>query len=306
MNLILICLNKKGGIILIPKKIHYCWFGGNPLPDDVKKYIATWKEYCPDYEIIEWNEQNFDISCNDYVREAYEAKKWAFVADYARLKVLYDFGGIYMDTDVELVKSFDNLLNCKAFMCFENDRSVSIGTLGTEKNSSLVLEFLSAYQNRHFLKKNGSYDTTTNLKIVTNILTQNHGLKTNGNMQILGDVYIYPMDYFIAKSYRLGWIQRTNNTYAIHHYSASWVNDEEKLQQELLRKYASDYMKRVEEFVLKLAGLRIAYESKGYMGVISKIMNKINRKILMSIRGGHERICYGNKNLVVGFGGVLS
>ena len=291
---------------MIPKKIHYCWFGGNPLPDDVRKYIATWKEYCPDYEIIEWNEQNFDISCNDYVREAYEAKKWAFVADYARLKVLYDFGGIYMDTDVELVKSFDSLLNCQAFMCFENDRSVSIGTLGAEKNSSLVLEFLSAYQNRHFLKKNGSYDTTTNLKIVTNILTQNHGLKTNGNMQILGDVYIYPMDYFIAKSYRLGWIQRTNNTYAIHHYSASWVNDEEKLQQELLRKYASDYMKRVEEFVLKLAGLRIAYESKGYMGVISKIMNKINRKILMSIRGGHERICYGNKNLVVGFGGVLS
>ena len=271
---------------MIPKKIHYCWFGGNPLPDDVRKYIATWKEYCPDYEIIEWNEQNFDINCNDYVREAYEAKKWAFVADYARLKVLYDFGGIYMDTDVELVKSFDNLLNCQAFMCFENDRSVSIGTLGAEKNSSLVFEFLSAYQNRHFLKGNGSYDTTTNLKIVTNILTQNHGLKTNGNMQILGDVYIYPMDYFIAKSYRLGWIQRTNNTYAIHHYSASWVNDEEKFQQELLRKYASDYMKRVEEFVLKLAGLRIAYESKGYMGVISKIMNKINRKILMSIRGG--------------------
>ena len=100
--------------------------------------------------------------------------------------------------------------------------------------------------------------------------------------------------------------QRTDNTYAIQHYSASWVNDEEKFQQELLRKYASDYMKRVEEFVLKLAGLRIAYESKGYMGVISKIMNKINRKILMSIRGGHERICYGNKNLVVGFGGVLS
>ena len=305
MNLILICLNKKSGIILIPKKIHYCWFGGNPLPDDVRKYIATWKEYCPDYEIIEWNEQNFDISCNDYVREAYEANKWAFVADYARLKVLYDFGGIYMDTDVELVKSFDNLLNCQAFMCFENDRSVSIGTLGAEKNSSLVLEFLSAYQNRHFLKENGSYDTTTNLKIVTNILTQNHGLKTNGNMQILGDVYIYPMDYFIAKSYRLGWIQRTNNTYAIHHYSASWVNDEDKLQQELLRKYASDYMKRVEEFVLKLAGLRIAYESKGYMGVISKIMNKINRKILMSIRGGHNHICYGNNNFVVGFGGVL-
>lgn len=291
---------------MIPKKIHYCWFGGNPLPDDVRKYIATWKEYCPDYEIIEWNEQNFDISCNDYVREAYEAKKWAFVADYARLKVLYDFGGIYMDTDVELVKSFDSLLNCQAFMCFENDRSVSIGTLGTEKNSSLVLEFLSAYQNRHFLKGNGSYDTTTNLKIVTNILTQNHGLKTNGNMQILGDVYIYPMDYFIAKSYRLGWIQRTNNTYAIHHYSASWVNDEDKLQQELLRKYASDYMKRVEKFVFKLAGLKIAYEGKGCMGVIRKIMNKINRKILMSIRGGHERICYGNKNLVVGFGGVLS
>ena len=97
------------GIILIPKKIHYCWFGGNPLPNDVKEYIASWRKYCPDYEIIEWNEQNFDISCNAYVKEAYDAKKWAFVADYARLKVLYEFGGIYMDTDVEVVKTFDDL-----------------------------------------------------------------------------------------------------------------------------------------------------------------------------------------------------
>lgn len=265
------------GIILIPKKIHYCWFGGNPLPNDVKEYIASWRKYCPDYEIIEWNEQNFDISCNAYVKEAYDAKKWAFVADYARLKVLYEFGGIYMDTDVEVVKTFDDLLNCQAFMCFENDKSVSIGTVGAVKNSSLIRDFLLAYTNRHFRKIDDSYDTTTNLKIVTDILLKNYGLKANGKLQVLKDIYIYPMEYFIAKSYFLGWIQQTKNTYAIHHYAGSWVNEEDKLQHELLRSYACVYMKNLEVVALKLAGIKIAYEKNGCMGVLYKLMNKFYR-----------------------------
>ena len=104
---------------MIPKIIHYCWFGRKPKSEEFNKYLESWKRFCPDYEIKEWNESNFDLNKNDYCREAYEAKKWAFVADYVRLKVLEKYGGIYMDTDVELIKSLDKFLHYNAFMCFE-------------------------------------------------------------------------------------------------------------------------------------------------------------------------------------------
>lgn len=138
---------------MIPKKIHYCWFGGNPLPESAKKYIGTWKKYCPDYEIIEWNENNFDVTQNQYCKEAYEAKKWAFVSDYARLKVLYDFGGIYMDTDVEVVKPLDDLLQYNWFSGFESEKRIQTGTMGAGFNSTIIKIFLDDYKNRHFIKK---------------------------------------------------------------------------------------------------------------------------------------------------------
>ena len=112
----------------------------------MKKYIASWRQYCPDYEIREWNEENFDVNENAYCREAYEAKKWAFITDYVRLKALYEFGGFYMDTDVEVVKPFDDLLAYGAFMCFENRDSVSIGTLGMEKGNPIIADFLTPYK----------------------------------------------------------------------------------------------------------------------------------------------------------------
>ena len=275
---------------MIPRKIHYCWFGGKPLLDDVKKYIAGWRKYCPDYEIIEWNEKNFDINCNDYVREAYEAKKWAFVTDYVRLYALYRHGGIYMDTDVEVVRSFDDLLHCQAFMCFENDKSVSIGTLGAIKDSSLIKDFLTAYDNRHFLQSDGTYDTTTNLRIVTKILIERYGLLTNGKLQILGDIYVYPMEYFIAKSYRLGWIQSDENTYAIHHYAGSWVSSDEKEYGKSLRRYAARYMHYMENLAFRMAILRVAYDEKGCMGVLGKVMNKLQRKAKCIFGGGQKFI----------------
>ena len=106
---------------MIPKKIHYCWFGGNPLPESAKKYIETWKKYCPDYEIIEWNEENFDVTQNQYCKEAYEAKKWAFVSDYARFWILYRYGGIYFDTDVEVIRPIDDMVAKGPFMGCERD-----------------------------------------------------------------------------------------------------------------------------------------------------------------------------------------
>lgn len=190
---------------MIPKKIHYCWFGGKEKPEDVKKYIASWKKYCPDYEIKEWNESNFDIYENDYCREAYEAKKWAFVANMARLVVLEKYGGIYMDTDVEVVMPFDNLLTYGAFMCFEKRDSVSIGTLGVEKGNPIIADFLTPYKNRHFVREDGSYDLTTNLKFITPVLTGKYHLALNGQKQVLPhDVLVLPMESFIAKDSMTG------------------------------------------------------------------------------------------------------
>lgn len=261
---------------MIPKKIHYCWFGGNHLPEDVKLYIASWRKYCPDYEIIEWNESNFDINCCAYVKEAYEAKKWAFVTDYVRLYALYHHGGIYMDTDVEVVKPFDDLLDCQAFMCFENDRLVSIGTFGAIKNSTLIREFLDSYGRKHFLKEEGRYDITTNLHVVTSVLRRKYNLRLNGKAQLLkGKICIYPMDYFIAKSYRLGWIQKSECTYAIHHYNASWVDEKVKNTEKKKRKYAILYMRCLEKYVFKFAGVRVTFDDEGFLGIFKKIINKM-------------------------------
>lgn len=211
---------------MIPKIIHYCWFGGNEKPDYVKRCIDSWRKYCPDYEIIEWNESNFDTTKNIYCHEAYKAKKWAFVANMARLVVLEKYGGIYMDTDVEVVMPFDNLLTYGAFMCFEKRDSVSIGTLGVEKGNPIIADFLTPYKNRHFVREDGSYDLTTNLKIITSVLTSKYHLALNGQKQVLPhDVLVLPMESFIAKDSMTGWIMADESTYAIHHYSASWYDN---------------------------------------------------------------------------------
>ena len=215
---------------MIPKKIHYCWFGKKPFSDSVGKCIESWKKYCPDYEIIEWNEENFDVNENKYCHEAYNAKKWAFVADYVRVKVLFDHGGIYMDTDVEVVRSYDALLKNKLFCCFEDNNNVSIGTLGVEKGNELLRILLDYYNKRSFVKQSGKLDMTTNVKIVTDILVNRYGLLKNGRFQILGNgINIYPQEYFIAKNYRTGDYNITKETYAIHHYNGSWMNADDKI-----------------------------------------------------------------------------
>lgn len=265
---------------MIPKIIHYCWFGGKEKPDSVKKYMNTWKRYCPDYEIKEWNESNFDIYENDYCREAYEAKKWAFVADMARLVVLEKYGGIYMDTDVEVVRPFDDLLANGAFMCFENRDSVSIGTLGVEKGNPIIADFLTPYNNRHFLRDDGSYDLTSNLKIITPVLTSKYHLVLNGQRQMLPhDVLVLPMESFIAKDSMTGWIMADESTYAIHHYAASWYDGDTRRYGELHRKYARLYMKKIEGIVGKAASISATKEFYGYGGVIMKIKDYVLKKI---------------------------
>lgn len=265
---------------MIPKIIHYCWFGGNPKPESVKKYIESWRKYCPDYEIKEWNESNFNLNENDYCKEAYEAKKWAFVTDYVRLKALYEYGGIYMDTDVEVVKNFDDLLTYNSFMCFESPIAVSIGTFGSVKKLKLIEYLLNKYKGRHFQWRDDN-QMITNLDIVTQVLQKKYNLKLNGMMQVLSDnIVIFPMEYFIAKSNLTGWIVKNEETYAIHHYAASWFDD--SLRQKSLRHqyYARYYMKKFEKLASKLASIHVIYEINGSAGVMKRILSKITHTSL--------------------------
>ena len=213
---------------MIPQIIHYCWFGGNPLPPLAKKCIKSWKKYCKGYEIIRWDESNFDIaSAPLYVRQAYEAKKWAYVTDYVRLQVVYENGGIYFDTDVEVIKPFDSLLRNKAFFGFEDNDFVNTGIgFGAEKNISVLKDLMNQYSSISLYNSNGEIDKTPCPVRNTEVFL-NHGLKQNGKKQIIDDgVCVFSSDYFCPKSFIDGIIRKTENTYSIHHFDASWLSKE--------------------------------------------------------------------------------
>lgn len=215
---------------MIPKIIHYCWFGGNPLPKTTKDYISTWKKYNPDYEIKEWNENNFNIHCCKYVKEAYNAKKWAFVSDYARFYALYNEGGIYFDTDIEVLKSFDNLLDCGAFFGF-GWKTLTLPVFGASKGLDCYKKILDYYNNKSFIKPNGEYDLTPIENSALKILTSEYGLVLNGKKQTLPeDIVIYPKEYFCSTKWDTGKITRYPELYVIHYAEGSWLSDDMKKQ----------------------------------------------------------------------------
>ena len=212
-----------GGIDMIPKKIHYCWFGKGKKPQLAEKCLESWKKYCPDYEIIEWNEENFDVNCCDYVREAYEQRKFAFVTDYVRLYVMYTHGGIYMDTDVEVVRPLDEFLENHAFSGFESETQIPTGIMASEKGFTLFKYLLSFYDDNHFVNKDGSINTTTNVSIITNMLTIK-GFNPNGKYQVVDGFALYPRDYFCPLEDSTGKMFKSENTATIHWFNKSWID----------------------------------------------------------------------------------
>ena len=186
---------------MIPKVIHYCWFGGKEMPKLAKKCIKSWKKYCPDYELKLWNEETFDINSNPYVKEAYENKKFAFVTDYVRLFALYNYGGVYMDTDVEVLKSIDEFLENAAFTGFESSNYVPTGIMASEKKLPIIKSLLDYYTDRHFVNTDGSFDITTNTKTITKILSDK-GLILNNSYQKVEEFTLYPSDYFCPIDWR--------------------------------------------------------------------------------------------------------
>ena len=208
----------------IPKKIHYCWFGKGEKPGIVKKCIESWKKILKDYEIIEWNEESFDINSNTFVKEAYESGKYAFVSDYVRVYALYNYGGIYLDTDVEIYKEFsEEMLNNDSFWGFEEKNFIATSTIGAQKGNKLIKRFLDSYDGKCFYKLNGEIDTLTNVAIVSNMVKE-LGIRLDGSYQRIEQVAtFYPQEYFSPYDYINCYSKATENTYAMHHYYKSWL-----------------------------------------------------------------------------------
>lgn len=213
----------------IPKVIHYCWFGKKDKPDIVNSCIDSWKRVLNDYEIIEWNEDNIDIESNMYIKQAYQSCKFAFVSDYVRLKVLYDYGGIYLDTDVEVFKSFNDLLENDSIWGFEEANYVATSTIGAQKGNELIGEFLNSYNNKSFVNNNGAFEFTTNVLIVTNLLERN-GVKMDNSFQQIDNATIYPRDFFSPYDYSNCRDFTTNNTYCKHYFYKSWLPLNQKIK----------------------------------------------------------------------------
>lgn len=264
---------------MIPKFIHYCWFGNTPLPDEVKYYIDTWKKHCPDYKIIQWNEKNFDINCCTYVKEAYTKKKWAFVADYARLYALVNYGGIYLDTDVEVLKNLDSLLKYEAFCGFESDTKLCTAVLGCRPHFSIYDDLMKLYQNKYFILDNGMLNEEPNVIPFTQIYCKK-GLILNGKEQAIFRLKVFPSDYFSPKSYVTGNINLTSNTLTIHHFSESWKTKSEKKihnrETILIRKYGIKYgriIAKVVNFPLRSIN---AVKKRGIKNEIKEFISRLN------------------------------
>ena len=210
----------------IPKIIHYCWFGEKEIPEQYRKWMESWRKYCPDYEIIEWNEKNYDVHKNKYIDEAYEKGEWAFVSDYARIDIINEYGGIYLDADVELIKNIDELLKNHAFCGFESNEYVNYGLgFGSKRNNSILAEIKIYYENKNFIQKNGILNRTSCPFIQTEIMKR-HGLRCNGEFQIVDEMSVFPSRVLCGMSPHSFRIEKSLvHTYAIHHFSGSWVKD---------------------------------------------------------------------------------
>ena len=211
----------------IPKTIHYCWFGGKPKPELAEKCIRSWKKYCPDFEILEWNEHNFDVSeAPGYVQQAYACKRWAFVSDYVRLKALTEMGGVYMDTYVEVIRPLDPYLNHRAFAGFEHPDRVQTGLLACEKDFPLFREFMAYYDTASFLREDGTPDVTTNVEILTGLCLQ-RGMVCNDRLQEIEGLTLYPREVFCPVDYDTKRLKKTRKTVTVHWFSGSWHTEEE-------------------------------------------------------------------------------
>lgn len=222
---------------VIPKVIHYCWFGGAPLPKRFQDNIDSWKRYCPDYEIIQWNEDNYDVTKNRYMWQAYESRKWGFVPDYARLDIVESQGGIYLDTDVRMVRSFDPLLQFGMFCGFESMTRINLGQgFGAVKGHPIVKDLRKGYDNLEFINSAGGMNTVPSPVYQTREL-ERLGVIIDGTPQQFGDFIVFPQEYF-SPANEFGYGRQTENTFSVHQYDGSWYDEKQrKTKERVMRNY---------------------------------------------------------------------
>lgn len=267
---------------MIPRVIHYCWFGGNTMSELTVKCIESWRKYCPDFEIKEWNESNFDIEACPYVKEAFLAKKWAFVSDYARFKILYENGGIYFDTDVELIRPLREILRNGPFMGCEivslKRCAVNPGLgVGVDRNNLLFKKMLEDYENSHFIKDDGMEDYRTIVERTTEMLTK-YGFAGDNMLQKIEGITIYPSDYFCPIDYRTGEIAVTDNTKSIHWYNASWLDNRMQKRRKINMKIYKIFKGKLGEKISRIYMSYSYYWEWISTGNFKLIKEKINNK----------------------------
>ena len=263
---------------MIPKTIHYCWFGGTPLPPLAEKCIASWKKFLPDYEIKRWDENNYDVRKIPYIAEAYDAKKYAFVSDYARFDVLYQYGGIYFDTDVEVIKPMDDILERGAFAGVECAGALAAGLgIASQAASDIYREILDSYEKSSFLKADGTQDLTTVVTRVSGIFRK-HGFTDKNEIQEVAGVTIYPAEYFCPKDLRTRQIRITENTHTIHHYDGSWGTKLFKYYDRMTEKLYKRFPERIAKAILLPLYCICIINSEGVFILFCKISGKFRRK----------------------------
>ena len=273
---------------MIPKIIHYCWFGGNEEPESVKKCIASWRRYCPDYEIKKWDESNFPIDSHPYMLEAYHLGKWPFVSDLARLIIIYNNGGVYFDTDVELIKPIDEILmNNSFFFGIENlpdpshnSRSIHVATglgFGAEIHNTVILELIKTYDNASFVLPDGTTDLTA-CPVRNSKALEQYGFNwCDTELAFMGGT-IYPSEYFCPIEYGTGISHITNNTVSIHHYASSWKTKEELERDEVLYNVYHRYKFLGSKICRNIADYVLSIRENGIIGILVTTKNKIVNK----------------------------
>lgn len=240
---------------MIPKIVHYCWLSNDPMPEESIRYIDSWRQLLPDYRFILWNRDNFDIDSVPWVKESFDNKKYAFAADYIRLFAIYNYGGFYLDSDIELKKSFNDLLDNKIVIGYESPKKngLEAGCFGAEPKNQFIGNCLSYYENRHFINNEGAFDTKPLPSIMNSLVTP----------EIKRDVFSY--DFFTAKNQDTGIIEKSSNTYTIHHFAGSWLNDFEKAVQHATTQVHSKYRSQITgKIILLFLIVRFRFKYEGF------------------------------------------
>ena len=264
---------------MIPKIIHYCWFGPKQIPEKISEYMETGKKFCPDFKIMLWNEDNFDVNLFKVSELAYQAKKYAFVADVCRIYALEKFGGVYLDTDIQLIKPIEDLLHHSAFVGFEDDEYVNAAIVGANYKSHFIIDILNYYRGI----KNINFDSEELFNftipiIFTEILKNKKCLTSGVNNDFPNYCFIYKEDYFYPKNYQTGLTHITLNTYAIHHYDASWIDDKQPHLDNQKYQRLNFYTKKIKDdsitFEEAFSKLRVVYKMSKF-DLISYFFKKI-------------------------------